>query len=83
MLKFFFTKKPKKPVFYRYVVEAINPTNEAKTILASYTCERDYPNENIDSLVFRVLFKIKNGKITRKMIFAKTKRIIKKEAIYV
>jgi hypothetical protein len=82
MLKFF-TKKPKKPVFYRYTVEAINPTNEAKTILASYTCERDYLDENIDSLVFRVLFKIKNGKITRKMIFAKTKRIIKKEEIYV
>jgi hypothetical protein len=82
MLKFF-TKKPKKPVFYRYVVEAINPKNESRTILASYTCERDYLDENIDSLVFKVLFKVKNGKITKKMIFAKTKRIIKKEAIYV
>lgn len=76
-------KKTKKPVFYRYVVEAINPKNEAKTILASYTCERDYLNENIDSLVFKVLFKIKNGKITREMIFAKTKKIIKKQEIYV
>jgi len=82
MLKFF-SKKTKRPVFYRYTVEAINPKNEAKTILASYTCERDYPNENIDSLVFKVLFKIKKGEITRNMIFAKTKRIVKKEAIYV
>jgi hypothetical protein len=82
MLKLF-RKKTKKPVFYRYTVEAINPKNEAKTILASYTCERDYPNENIDSLVFKVLFKIKNGKISGEMIFAKTKKIIKKEEIYV
>jgi len=83
MLKFFFTKKPKKPVFYRYTVEAINPKNESRTILASYTCERDYLDQNIDSLVFRVMFKIKNGRITKKMIFAKIKRIVKKEAIYV
>lgn len=82
MLKFF-TKKPKRPVFYRYTVEAINPKNEARIILASYTCERDYLDENIDSLVFKVLFKIKNGKISNKMIFAKTKKIIKKEVIYV
>jgi len=82
MLKFP-AKETKRPIFYRYVVEAINPKNEVKTISASYTCERDYLDENIDSLVFKVLFKIKKGKISNKMIFAKTKRIIKKEVIYV
>jgi hypothetical protein len=72
-----------KPVFYRYTVEAINPKNESRTILASYTCERNYPDQNIDSLVYKVLFKISKNKITKNMIFAKTKKIIKKEAIYV
>ena len=73
MLKFF-TKKPKKPVFYRYTVEIFNDDNNSKTIEATYTDEKDY---------FSLAGSNRVVVVKNKLIQATIKKIIKKEEIYV